>query len=237
MSRAKSPGGRILLQDIWAYVSETGGRKFLIAAFLGTLTSVVSLLAQGDNLASYSAGVLTVLVPATLVYVVVVYGEFAPRLAGVSAERETYKLLRKRRGQEVWHVVPHVRFRKGADVDMVVITPRAVLAMEVKWHGKFRPEEKIRTSANQAAFCARRLEACLRGLGVTAGVPVLPVLAVWGPASDLVAGGVRKYDGVTVVDAHQPDKWLPLVGTGRVSAESAATVVQLLRQHTESLAQ
>lgn len=223
------------MRDIWMYVSETGGVKFLAIALAGMLTSVVWLLVMGGKPAAFFAGVVTVLVPAVMVYLVVVYGEFAPRLAGVAAERETYKLLCKRLGAEVWHVIPHVRFKHGADVDMVVVTPRAVLAMEVKWHGRYRREDKIRTSASQAASRARRLASVLRDLGLPPEVPVVPVLAVWGPASDLVAGGVRKYEQVTVVDAHQPDKWLPLVGTGRVSADAAEVVAGLLERHTASL--
>jgi hypothetical protein len=230
-----SPGRRILLRDIRTYVSETGGVKFLSVAVAVTFLGVIWLLWVGGKSAAFLAGAFTVLLPSVIIYLVVVYGEFAPRLAGVAAEKEMYKLLRKHVGAEVWHVVPHVRFKNAADVDMVVVTPRAVLAMEVKWHGKFRSEDKVRSSANQALYRTRRLEEMLRKLGLSPQVPVLPVLGVWGPASDLVAEGVRKFDGVTVVDAHQPDKWLPLLGTGHVSADTAASVVALLAQHQASL--
>lgn len=236
VTRTESPGREILYREMWDYVRETGGLKFCLGVTAATTASVTWLLVAGGRLAAFAAGAFAALVPALILYLVIVYGEFGPRLAGVGAEKETLKLLRRHAGKELWLVVPHVRFKQAADVDMVVVTPHAVLAMEVKWHGKFRPLQKIKSSVWLTAVRSRNLQTLLRDLGLPESVPVLPVLAVWGPASDLIAGGVRKYAGVTVVDAHQPDLWLPLLGTGRVSADTAALVAQLLEQHALTLA-
>lgn len=229
-----SPGRRRLQHDMRRFVQESGATWTLWAGAALTAVSIVWLLLLPGRTAHVMAGAFAVLAPGLTWYLVVVYGEFGSRLAGLASERQTLKVLRSavKKGA-IWSVTPFHRLATGPDVDMLVIAPRGVLAMEVKWHGSYMAEDKLDRSAVLAARSARRLGADLRRKGLSPHVDVLPVLVVWGPAADLVRDGARRYltrdeDGVTVVDGRDPSAWLPKLATGRVSEDSADHVRALL---------
>ena len=115
-----------------------------------------------------------------------------PQMRGYVAEKFSVEALRKVRG---WTVVDSVAF-EHSDVDHVVVTPSAVLAVETKHHQSDLPRTSraAHERAHRDLACARTAAAKTRSLLRSAGfahIPVTPVLMIWGPGAPDIADGSR----------------------------------------------
>jgi hypothetical protein len=130
-----------------------------------------------------------------------------PLVHGQWAEQWSHESLRKVDG---WLVSENLPF-DGVDVDHVVVTPQAVLAVETKFRGR-GSSEKLNAArhANQlsdARAAARKVESFLRSRRLHTAVEVVPILMVWGPGKHHVADGAQQESGVWVVDAEDSRLW------------------------------
>lgn len=129
------------------------------------------------------------------------------QVRGAWAEGWSLESLRKVSG---WLVTENLPFH-GVDVDHVVVTPAAVLAIETKYHGSGYDtatnlkRHKQDLDATKAA--ERKINSYLRSLKLPTQVPTHGVLMVWGPGRPRLDSGWREDDGVLVVDADNPELW------------------------------
>ncbi len=175
--------------------------------------------------AALAVGVIGPAIPLKQFYVGVTFGAVVmimslaatrfddPQTNGYYAELATVDSLKKVRD---WCVIDNVAFEQ-VDVDHVVVTPAAVLAVETKWHGRSSSAGHERDRARRDRDAARRGERKISSLMLASGLrdvmPVVPVLVVWGPGSPDLGNGYRLVDGVYVVDGNHPELWSHLFRT------------------------
>jgi hypothetical protein len=123
------------------------------------------------------------------------------QVRGYVAETFSVESLRK---VPNWLVVDNLPF-EVEDVDHVVVTPSAVLAVESKHHVSLSPSTAQRDLAD-ARHAARKIRLFLGSAGHSA-VQVTPVLMVWGPGMTPLPKGFRLIDDVYLVDPDHPELW------------------------------
>jgi len=115
-----------------------------------------------------------------------------------------------------WLVVNDL-FVQGRNVDHVVVTPLAVLAVETKWWGEASPEvHKGRRQAamDQARKNAGTLKHLLRSVGFD--LPVWPVVVAWGPGAEPTQLG-----RVDVVAGEDARSWIAAYQNGAIHPDLA----------------
>jgi hypothetical protein len=120
-----------------------------------------------------------------------------------------------------WLVVNDV-FVQGRNVDHVVVTPLAVLAVETTWWGEASP--KVHAGRRQAAIeqaqaNAVTLRNLLRSRGPGFDLPVWPVVIAWGPGAEPTQLG-----RVDVVAGEDARSWMAAYRNGAIHPELAAQV-------------
>ncbi|WP_404384215.1 NERD domain-containing protein [Knoellia locipacati] len=155
-----------------------------------------------------------------------------PTTVGEWGESFTRELL-KGRGFD-WPIVDDVPLERR-NVDHVAVSPSAILAIETKFIGAGRHWEtdSYRESAMQGArSSARSVSLILRSRGMV-GLPVQPVLMLWGPAAPKLPGGWTEVDGVHVVSGSNPEAWRQRCRRGAINDDQAAAITQKLIEHRD----
>jgi hypothetical protein len=130
---------------------------------------------------------------------------------GVEAEARSSELVSS---VPQWLVVNDV-FVQGRNIDHVVVTPLAVLAVETKWWGEASPEvHKGRRQAamDQARKNADTLKHLLRSVGFD--LPVWPVVVAWGPGAEPTQLG-----RVDVVAGEDARSWIAAYQNGAIHGD------------------
>lgn len=159
-----------------------------------------------------------------------------PVVAGHLAETFSVEALRRARGWTVFDNLPFDR----VDVDHVVVTPAAVLAVESKWHGASPTQEigraRMSRDCANAHAAARKLRSLLRSYGLHDAATVTPVLMVWGPGAPDLAEGFRIVDGVYVVDGNHPYLWRHRFSAPLVAADRRVEISDAIRDFAQKRA-
>jgi Nuclease-related domain len=137
---------------------------------------------------------------------------------GVEAEARSAELVST---VPEWLVVNDV-FVQGCNVDHVVVTPLAVLAVETKWWGEASPQVhrgRRQAAIEQAQANAVTVRNLLRSRGLGFDLPVWPVVIAWGPGAELTQLG-----RVDVVAGEDAGSWMAAYRTGAIHPELAAQV-------------
>jgi hypothetical protein len=132
---------------------------------------------------------------------------------GVEAEARSAELVSS---VPEWLVVNDL-FVQGRNVDHVVVTPLAVLAVETKWWGEASPE--VHQGRRQAAMDlaqknAGTLKHLLRSVGFD--LPVWPVVVAWGPGAEPTQLG-----RVDVVAGEDARGWIAAYRHGAIHGDLA----------------
>lgn len=148
-----------------------------------------------------------------------------PQTVGVKAEKMSRELISEVPDWLAVHDLP----LDGRNIDHVIVTPLAVLAVETKWWGAgSRPAHHRRreNAVEQARRNARTLGHLLTSFDARYALPVWPVLLTWGPGADDTRLGP-----VDIVDGEDPRAWLAAYQTGAISSTLAEEVHAALLQH------
>jgi hypothetical protein len=154
---------------------------------------------------------------------------YAPFI-GSSAERWTARMLKA--APASWRSVPNVRF-EDYDVDYVILTPDALLAVEVKWRPQLSErDEQLRQQSDldQSWKSARKMRLFLYASGLQ-HLPVIPVLLLWGPGIPVMPGGRVIEDEIHVLDGNQFDSWKHHYETGHRLLRSIDATDRALHEH------
>jgi hypothetical protein len=115
-----------------------------------------------------------------------------------------------------WLVVNDL-FVQGRNIDHVVVTPLAVLAVETKWWGEASPEVhqgRRQAAMDQARMNAGTLKHLLRSVGFD--MPVWPVVVAWGPGAEPTQLG-----RVDVVAGEDARGWIAAYQNGAIRPDVA----------------
>ena len=152
----------------------------------------------------------------------------APQMMGDQAEQWTASELRKLAANG-WCVVNHFMLGKG-DMDHVLIGPGGAVVVETKWSSAWRDDyerSRQRAATQQARQNARQMTwwAPIRELGV----PVRPVVVLWGPdVRDWPDGErVRHVDDVPVVTGPALGEWVLSLPTDQLAQHHVRAVWNL----------
>lgn len=172
--------------------------SFMVVEHPGFASGVVA----GAGLASLGWGL----------YLVIAVRSYSAYI-GAKAERWTTKMLKS--APPNWICVPNVPF-ENYDVDHVVLTADAVLAIEVKW----RPQLSVKDSRSrhssdlaQANKSANKMRSFLRSQKMT-DLTVIPTLLLWGPGTPEMPGGRSIEGDVHVLDGNRFNEWKYAYTTG-----------------------
>lgn len=136
---------------------------------------------------------------------------------GNAAERDVFDTLRRKRGWQVYWPIPF----DGMDVDLVAVSQRGVLAIEVKatalpWRINHEGIEGPSLSpVAQAVRGARKVRSLIRSNNGLVCIPI-PVLIIEG-AAEWPDGRHVLHDGVHVLSPRQLPKWLKSLENGRLT--------------------
>jgi hypothetical protein len=142
---------------------------------------------------------------------------------GVEAEARSAELLS---AVPQWLVVNDL-FVQGRNVDHVVVTPLAVLAVETAWWGEASPEVhrgRRQAAMEQAKKNAGALKHLLRGVGFD--LPVWPVVVAWGPGAEPTQLG-----RVDVVAGEDARSWIAAYQNGAIHRDLAGRAHAALLGH------
>jgi nuclease-like protein len=132
---------------------------------------------------------------------------------GVEAEARSGELVSS---VPQWLVVNDL-FVQGRNIDHVVVTPLAVLAVETTWWGEASPEVhrgRRQGAVDQARKNAGTLKLLLRSVGFD--LPVWPVVVAWGPGADPTQLG-----RVDVVAGEDACSWIAAYQNGAIHGDLA----------------
>jgi hypothetical protein len=153
---------------------------------------------------------------------------------GAKAERWTARMLKS--APDGWRCIPNVGFEKY-DVDYVVLTADAVLAIEVKWRPYLSPKDQVsrhRADLEQAMFSQRKMHSFLRSCHL-ADLPVVPVLLLWGPGTPDMSGGRAIEGTVHVLDGTEFKTWRDHYVTGGRLLTSIDALEEALSRHIKMM--
>lgn len=151
---------------------------------------------------------------------------------GAWGESFTKDLLK--RHAPSWPVVHDVPM-KGYNIDHVVVSPRAVLAIETKYLGGTGgggPDAVPRRFIDQARQSARATRLLLRSTGIGLDLRVDPVLMLWGPGAP-VREAWTQIDEVVVVSGPQGHRFLKDWSSGAISADEGQALKAGLERHQQ----
>jgi hypothetical protein len=179
----------------------------VLAAVAVAVIAVLPTLALRQGYTGLILGVLAMLVVISLV------AQGNPATDPAVAERWSRAPLRKVRG---WSVTDNLPFERD-DVDHVVVTPAAVLAVETRYHATPATADRLRRDLASAERAAHKVRLFLRAEHLRDVAVVVPVLIVWGPGAPDLAEGQRSYDAVHLVDGSHPERWMGLFSAAKLS--------------------
>jgi Nuclease-related domain len=141
--------------------------------------------------------------------------------------RETRGVEAKARSAELVSAVPEWLvvdglFVHGCNIDHVVVTPLAVLAVETTWWGEASPQVhrgRRQAAIEQAQANAVAVRNLLRSRGLGFDLPVWPVVIAWGLGAELTQLG-----RVDVVAGEDAGSWMAAYRTGAIHPELATQV-------------
>jgi hypothetical protein len=185
-------------------------------------------------------GAITVGVCLLELFVVPGHGEYSAFIAGtvvastawalvlrllIDTERVTKGVAGEALTRELVDAVPqwlavHDLPLAGRNIDHVVITPLAVLAIETKWWGEASPvvhAQRRAAATTQAERNARTLKHLLASRDLGFELPVWPVVMTWGPGAEPTELG-----HVDVVAGEAPQAWIAAYQTGAIHGRLAA---------------
>jgi len=155
----------------------------------------------------------------------------APSSSGHAAEQWSLQSLRKVGG---WLITPNLSF-EGVDVDHVVVTRTAVLAVETKFRGKpFNADiERARhqRELDAAIRGARKVRLLLQSKKMRDHCDVLPVLIVWGHGRPALARGYRRDGEVYVLDGDHPELWAHLFAAPLLDRQSQLSLHRVIEDY------
>lgn len=201
----------------------------LLGATLVVIAAVTLIAVTGRNFANgllIGAGVASL---GWAVYYVVAFRSYNAHV-GANAERWTKKMLKG--APEPWRCIPNVPF-ENYDVDYVVVTADAVLAVEVKWRPQLTPKQQRSRHAadlDQAMRSHDKMRAFLYSCRLR-GLPVVPVLLLWGPGTPNMVGGRSVEGEVHVLDGNEFNAWKHHYETGHRLMASIDALTDALKQH------
>jgi hypothetical protein len=137
---------------------------------------------------------------------------------GVEGESRSAELLSD---VPQWQVVNDV-FVNGRNVDHVVVTPLAVLAVETKYWDEASPQVhkgRRQSAIEQARSNAATVRHLLRSRGLGFDLPVWPVVMAWGPGAEPTQLGP-----VDVVAGEDARSWIAAYQNGAIHPDLAAQV-------------
>ncbi len=183
-------------------------RTYLVlAAIAVAVIAAVPAIALQQGYTGLVLGVLAMLVVVSLV------AQDNPATDPAAAERWSLAPLRKVRG---WSVTDNLPFERD-DVDHVVVTPAAVLAVETRYHATSASDDRLRRDLASAERAAHKVRLFLRAEHLRDVAVVVPVLIVWGPGAPELTDGHRLYDGIHLVDGSHPERWMHLFSAPKMS--------------------
>lgn len=194
----------------------------LVGVGVATVLLVESAYGRG-----FVTGVVAVSVFIPGAYLLAASGYFQ-RSAGVDAETWTSEILRKL-DRRRWVVFDDLFF-DGANVDHVLIGPRAVFVVETKYVSFGRDlEMHLVAFLRQAQWGARKVDNLLNRTKHRLGRRVIPVLFVWGPSHRVEGEMIGWRDGVLVAVAKGEQEFLATLeaeGGGHEPDEASADVIR-----------
>jgi hypothetical protein len=139
---------------------------------------------------------------------------------GAFGEEQTHRTLKPLR-KEGWLMECNVRVKSG-DVDLAVIAPTGVMAIESKYtNSHLRVTHDGVHELKWGGYCvnvywpiaaalrsARRLQSIVLAVPGRVRTTVLPVVVLWGPRVEDVEGGAVVIDGVLVAVGRQSKDWI-----------------------------
>jgi hypothetical protein len=191
-------------------------------AFTGTAFAVLAILAVSVALPSFPLKIVAVLVALGLSVVPLVLSlrHFNdPQIVTSASQDRTARALHKVAG---WQTIDSLRY-ESAEVDHVVITSRAVLAVSTTYHGALLADasaEAERTARDlvKAAAAGDVVRAFLRAHRLHTTAEVVSVLVEWGAGRPTLDEGYRLIRGIYLVDGERPEQWTECFA-GRVLSE------------------
>jgi hypothetical protein len=173
---------------------------------------------------------------AVMVIAVTIARPTDPAVRGQWAEEWSIESLRKVKG---WLVTTNLPFERY-DVDHVVVTPSAVLAVETKYRGRVsNPEFDARRHRRElvaAEEAARKIRFFLRSKKLHQSCSVEAVLMAWGPGRPTLPQGYRRDGDVYVVDADHPDLWSHLFAAPVLSGALRDSVHRAVQEYATARA-
>jgi len=167
---------------------------------LSALIIGLSLLEPNGFARGFVMGAGLTAVGCTLCFLVLMHDGSYTWRRGADAEELTAEFLTRQ--LPGWETV-HGMFLVSADIDHIVVGPGGVVAVETKWTSaewerRSGKDRAYLAALAQARRSAERLQRFLRSKGIEIGVDAM--LVIWGRGAPSFAGGVRRVDGVLVVD-------------------------------------
>ncbi len=197
-------------------------RSLALGALSGLVAAGAVLLLPGaDLLKGLMIGFLLTSL-GWMLYVVAALGNYAATV-GSWGEDFTRELIDDQRPR--WLAVHDLPLDRR-NVDHVVMTPKAVLAIETKYIGKGRDWEAIDAERDlrQAARNATATAAIIRQGLTRVDVRVTPVLMLWGPGTPRWASHSRWQNDVCVVQGRRANDWAKQWAEGPVTREMAELI-------------
>ena len=132
-----------------------------------------------------------------------------------------------------WLIVDNLPF-DGFDVDHVVITPSAVLAVETKYRSVIPSRDDVARHGRELAAAERgatRIRNFLRSKKVLGDVAVIPVLMVWGPGAPDLESGYRRDGLVYLLDGDQQRLWTHVFSAPTISRRRREEIHRVLVEY------
>jgi hypothetical protein len=203
----KAQTGRIACINAARGAARRWRTYLVLGAVVIAVIAAVPAVALQQGYTGLVLGVLAMLVVISLV------AQGNPATDPAVAERWSLAPLRKVRG---WSVTDNLPFERD-DIDHVVVTPAAVLAVETRYHATPAAADRLRRDLASAERAAHKVRLFLRAERLRDAAVVVPVLIVWGPGAPDLADGHRSYDGVHLVDGSHPERWMDLFSATKLT--------------------
>lgn len=201
-------------------------RSFVLGTLCFLVPAAVALLLPMPDLVK---GLIVGIMGASwawMLYVVAALANYSATMGswGEDFTREVIEAQRPR-----WAAVHDLPLEKH-NIDHIVVTPRAVLAIETKFLGKGREWEALdaHRDIRQAARGARDAAALIRQAKIGVNVQVTPVLMLWGPGAPHWDEHSQWRDDVCVVQGSQAKAWAAEWAHGEITTDVAARVCNAL---------
>jgi len=159
-------------------------------------------------------------------------------LMGETCTAETVLTVRRR--IQGWRGVSNLYFDGHGDVDLILIGPGGVFAIESKWTNEPWKVDAagitgpLKSPTKQARLGARKAASTFRASPSPLALDVTPVVVLWGPGVPEIEGGSMISDDVLVAEGRRGQAWVQRLTGAQLTRQTVRSAFRKVESERRS---